>query len=121
VAAALAILGHGAPPQVVAALAGLAIGELAPARDALRSAGLLAAGRARFAHDLIATAIAEDLAGTERERLHREAARLLADSGASIAVAAHLLGEPHGDLEVTALLVALRRHAPSARARRPPT
>jgi DNA-binding CsgD family transcriptional regulator len=123
VAAALAILGHGAPPQVVAALAGLAIGELAPARDALRSAGLLAGGRARFAHDLIATAIVDDLAGTERERLHREAARLLADSGASIAsVAGHLLEcDPHGDAEVTALLVraaadAAERNAPRAAA-----
>jgi len=123
VAAALAILGHGAPPQVVAALAGLAIGELAPARDSLRSAGLLAAGRARFAHDLIATAIVDDLAGTERERLHREAARLLADSGASIAsVAGHLLEcDPHGDAEVTALLVraaadAAERNAPRAAA-----
>ena len=123
VAAALAILGHGAPPQVVAALAGLAIGELAPARDSLRSAGLLAAGRARFAHDLIATAIVDDLAGTERERLHREAARLLADSGASIAsVAGHLLEcDPHGDPEVTALLVraaadAAERNAPRAAA-----
>jgi DNA-binding CsgD family transcriptional regulator len=123
VAAALAILGHGAPPQVVAALAGLPIGELAPARDSLRSAGLLAAGRARFAHDLIATAIIDDLAGTERERLHREAARALAGSGASIAsVAAHLLEcEPHGDAEVTALLVraaadAAERNAPRAAA-----
>ncbi len=123
VAAALAILGHGAPPQVVAALAGLAIGRLAPARDALRSAGLLAAGRARFAHDLIATAIVDDLAGTERERLHREAASLLADSGASIAsVAGHLLEcDPHGDPDVTALLVraaadAADRNAPRAAA-----
>src|SRR4051812_16529454 len=123
VAAALAILGHGAPPQVVAALAGLVIGELAPARDSLRSAGLLAAGRARFAHDLIATAIVDDLAGTGRERLHREAARLLADSGASIAaVAGHLLEcEPHGDPEVTTLLVraaadAAERNAPRAAA-----
>src|SRR3954468_5286631 len=123
VAAALAILGHGAPPQVVAALAGLVIGELAPARDSLRSAGLMAAGRARFAHDLIATAIVDDLAGTERERLHREAARLLADSGASIAsVAGHLLEcDPHGDAEVTALLVraaadAAERNAPRAAA-----
>src|SRR3954470_10921783 len=122
-AAALAILAHGAPPQVVAALAGLVIGELAPARDSLRSAGLLAAGRARFAHDLIATAIVDDLAGTERERLHREAARLLAGSGASIAsVAGHLLEcDPHGDPEVTALLVraaadAAERNAPRAAA-----
>src|SRR3954462_9978312 len=123
VAAALAILGHGAPPQVVAALAGLVIGELAPARDSLRSAGLLAAGRARFAHDLIATAIVDDLAGTERERLHREAARLLAGSVASIACGAgHLLEcAPHGDPEVTALLVraaadAAERNAPRAAA-----
>ena len=107
VAAALAVLGPGAPPHVVAALAGAAVGELAPARDALHAAGLLAADRARLAHGLIATAVIDDLAGSERERLHREAARLLAEDDASMAaVAAQLLEcEPHGDPEVSRLLV----------------
>jgi DNA-binding CsgD family transcriptional regulator len=124
VAAALAVLGHGAPLHVVAALAGVAIGELAPARDALAAAGLLAPGRARFAHGLIATAVLDDLSSTERERLHREAARLLTGCDASIgAIAGHLLEcGPDGDPEVSRLLIraaadAARRGTPLAAAR----
>jgi hypothetical protein len=41
VAAALAVLGDGALPHVVATVAGVAVCELAPARDALLAAGLL--------------------------------------------------------------------------------
>ena len=64
-------------PHVLAAAAGLPLGELGPARDALLAAGLLAEDGVRFAHGLIATVIADDLPCTERERLHREAARAL--------------------------------------------
>ncbi len=104
-AAALAVLGHAAPPHVRAALAGVAIGELAPARDALRSAGLVSGDR--FAHGLVARAVLDDLPGTERERLHRDAARLLSSAGAvSGLVAGHLLAcEPHGDPDVTGMLL----------------
>ena len=112
------MLGDGAPPHVVAALAGVAIGELAPARDALRAAGLLAAGGARFAHGLIAAAIVEDLTRTERERLHREAARAAGRRAARAAdaVAAHLLEcGPHGDPEVSE---PARRAPPRRRAAR---
>ena len=107
VAAAIAILGNCAPLHVVAALAGVAIGELAPIRDALQAAGLLATDGLRFVHGLVAAALVEDLTHTERERLHREAARMLADTDASPeAVAAHLLEcGPHGDPEVTGHLV----------------
>ena len=50
----------------------------APARDALLAAGLLGPGGERFAHGLIAGAIARRTSPrTERERLHREAARAL--------------------------------------------
>ena len=42
-------------------LAGIALGELGPARDALRAAGLLALDGTRLAHGLIATAIVDDL------------------------------------------------------------
>ena len=38
---ALAVAGDAAAPHVVAAVAGVGIGELAPARDALVAAGLL--------------------------------------------------------------------------------
>ncbi len=107
VAGAIAILGNCAPMHVVAALAGVAIGELAPIRDALQAAGLLATDGLRFVHGLVAAALVEDLTHTERERLHREAARMLADTDASPdAVAAHLLEcGPHGDPEVTGHLV----------------
>src|SRR3954467_7016128 len=107
VAAALAILGNCAPLHVVAELAGVPLGELAPIRDALQAAGLLAPDGLRFVHGLVAAALVEDLTHTERERLHREAARMLADTAASPdAVAAHLLEcGPHGDPEVTGHLV----------------
>jgi DNA-binding CsgD family transcriptional regulator len=107
VAAALAILGNCAPMHVLAALAGVPLGELTPVRDALRAAGLLADDGLRFAHSLIADAVVEDLPHTERERLHRDAARLLAAREAcSDAVAPHLLEcGPHGDPEVSAELL----------------
>ena len=79
--------------------------EVAPARDALVAAGLLASGGERFAHALIATAIETDLVQTERERLHREAARVLMD-GDPERVAAHLLEcGPLGDPDVSGYLV----------------
>jgi len=123
VAAALAVIGDTAPPHVVAAVAGLPVGELGPARDALLAAGLLASGGARFAHGLIAVAIAEDLPRTERERLHREAARALMNARADAdLVACHLLEcGPRADPEVSAHLVraasaAAQRGAPHAAA-----
>src|SRR5204863_2447180 len=76
---ALAVIGDGVPPHVISAVAGVAVAEVAPARDALVAAGLLAEGGERFAHGLIATAIVGDLVQTDRERLHREAARALMD------------------------------------------
>ena len=57
VAAALAVIGDGALPHVVAAVAGVAVGELAPARDALLAAGLLGPDGERLAHGLVAAAI----------------------------------------------------------------
>src|SRR4051812_1756711 len=91
VVSALAVIGDGAPPHVLAAVAGVPVSELGPARDSLLVAGLLDPEGNRFAHGLIAVAIAEDLPRTERERLHREAARALMDSGAEPGiVASHL-------------------------------
>jgi DNA-binding CsgD family transcriptional regulator len=107
VAAALAILGNCAPLHVVAELAGVPIGELAPIRDALQAAGLLAPDGLRFVHGLVAAALVEDLTHTDRERLHRMAARLLAATDTCAdASAAHLLEcSPQGDPAVTAQLV----------------
>ena len=119
VAAALAVLGDGALPHVVAAVAGVAVGELAPARDALVAAGLLGPDGERLAHGLVAAAVEEDLTGTECERMHREAARaLMAGHADADLVASHLLQcRPQADADVSGLLVqaaatAARRGAP---------
>ena len=106
VAEALAVIGDCAAPHVVAAVAGIPIGALGVARDALLAAGLLAGGGERFAHDLIAVVIAEDLARTERERLHREAARaLIAAHADGRLVACHLMEcGPQADPEVSEYL-----------------
>ena len=55
------MIGDGAAAHVLAAVAGVPVAELAPARDELVAAGLLAPGGSRFAHGLIAAAIAADL------------------------------------------------------------
>jgi len=119
VAAALAVLCDGALPHVVAAVAGVAVDELAPARDALAAAGLLGPDGERLAHGLVAAAIEEDLTGTECERMHREAARaLIAARADADLVACHLLQcRPQADPDVSGLLVqaaatAARRGAP---------
>ena len=108
VAAAIAVLGDAVPSYVVAAVAGIPLGALSTARDSLRVAGLLDASGERFAHPLIATAIGVELPRSERERLHREAARALAASGADAeVVASHLLESPADrDPEVSTLLSA---------------
>jgi DNA-binding CsgD family transcriptional regulator len=119
VAAALAVIGDGAPAHVVAAVAGVEVSGLAPARDALLAAGLLGPDGDRLAHGLVSTAIEEELTRTECERLHREAARaLMAGLADPDVVASHLLQcRPQGDPEVSRQLVqagatAARRGAP---------
>ena len=103
---ALAVIGDGAPRQVVAAVAGIELVELGAARDGLVAAGLLGSGGARFAHHLIASAIGDDLPRGRRERLHRETARALMATGADDdSVACHLLRcGADADPEVSALL-----------------
>ena len=102
VAEALAVIGDGAEPHVVAAVAGIPMAELGAARDALAAAGLLRGSA--FAHDLIADAITDGLSGAQRDRLHREAARALSDEPAL--AASHLLAStPQADPEVSALLL----------------
>jgi DNA-binding CsgD family transcriptional regulator len=123
VGAALAVLGDRQQPHVVAAVAGMSLDDLAPARDALASAGLLGRDAQGLAHALIAAAILETLPRAESERLHREAARtLLSDGAQSDIVAGHLLQcPPHGDSLAGAVLQdaainAGRRGAPDAAA-----
>jgi DNA-binding NarL/FixJ family response regulator len=107
VAEALAVVGEGAPRQVVAGVSGVALDELGPAHDALVAAGLLGAGGTRFAHHLIATAIGDALPRARRERLHRETAMALLEARADPdAVASHLLRcGAEGDPRVSALLL----------------
>ena len=119
VGAALAVLGERESPHVVAAVAGVSLGEVSAARDALAAAGLLSPDHRGLAHALIAAAILEDLPRAESERLHREAARTLAADGAeSDIVAAHLLQcAPQADSAAAASLrdaaiSATRRGAP---------
>jgi DNA-binding CsgD family transcriptional regulator len=116
VVAALAIAGDDAPAHVLAEVSGIGFGELAPARDALLAAGLLGPDGERFAHGLIAGGVAAGLPRTERERLHREAARALMAAGADAdRVAGHLLEcAPRGDAAVSELL---RRAAVGAKQR----
>jgi DNA-binding CsgD family transcriptional regulator len=107
VAEALAAIGDRAPGRVLAAVAGVPAESLGATGDALRAAGLLGPDGMRFAHDLIAAAIAADIAPAARERLHRATARALLASGAGAdAVADHLLRcGPQGDPEVSALML----------------
>jgi DNA-binding CsgD family transcriptional regulator len=123
VSAALAVLGERSPPHVTAAVAGVSLGDVSAARDALAAAGLLNPDGQGLAHALITAAILESLPRAESERLHREAARRLAADGAeSDIVAAHLLQcAPHADTVAAAALWdaainATRRGAPHAAA-----
>jgi DNA-binding CsgD family transcriptional regulator len=123
VAEALAVIGDDASPQVVATVAGVPVGELGAARDALVASGLLAPDGRRFAHTVVAVAVADDLPRTACEQLHRETARALMSVGAGVdEVASHLLRcGPQSDPEVSALLQraasdAARRGAPETAA-----
>jgi hypothetical protein len=119
VATALAVLGDAGAPHVIADVAGVPVGELDGARDALVAAGLLGPEGERFAHGLIAAAISDDLPRADRERVHREAARALAEAGATPdVVATHLLEcGPRADPAVSAVL---RRAASDAAERGAP-
>ena len=115
VAAALAVIGDGAP---AARRRRRRRGGGRRARPGARRAAGRRPARPdgeRFAHGLIAAAIEEDLPGTECERLHREAARaLMAGRADADVVASHLLQcGPQGDAEVSALLGGPRRPRPA--------
>src|SRR5439155_10418224 len=99
VAAALAVLGDDPSPHALAGLAGVELPDLATLLEALRAAGVLASCETRFAHPLVAAAVAADLPDTDYERLHRAAARELAGCDGDLhAVAGHLLETgPHAD------------------------
>jgi DNA-binding CsgD family transcriptional regulator len=99
-ATALAILGDGTVLATVAQLAGLTLVDAEGAADQLVMAGILARSeRLGFAHPIVAAAVRSDLPPRRKESMHREAARLLAETDATPArIAVHLLPtEPRGD------------------------
>ena len=120
VALAVAILGPGAAPRHVAALAGRSADSAAAAADALRTAGLLAPGTTlEFAHPILAAAVAAGLGPGQTALLHRRAWRLLHIDGADPErQALHLLqAEPEADPSAVAIL---RAAAQAANARGAP-
>jgi DNA-binding NarL/FixJ family response regulator len=105
-ASAVAILDEAALP-LAAELAGLDIAEAEDAADALTRAHLLSPGEPlSLVHPLIAAAVLADRPERARGRAHRQAARLLAASGAEVGrVAVHLLHtRPAGDAWASATL-----------------
>jgi DNA-binding CsgD family transcriptional regulator len=113
-AAACAVLGDGASAEDIAALAGLSTREVREAAVELVNTSILAFGEGfRFAHPIVRNAVYGSLTRAERDRLHRQAAGLLEESGASAErVAAQLLAtDPAGEAKVCA---SLRRAADSA-------
>lgn len=92
-ARAIAVLGDATEPQHVARLADVRQEDVPQAGALLADAGLLAANRPlRFAHPIIRSTLYGDLSPAERDRMHRLAARILADESAPARqVGAHLL------------------------------
>jgi DNA-binding CsgD family transcriptional regulator len=122
VALAVAILGPGAAPRHVAALAGRSADSAAAAADALRTAGLLSPGaRLEFAHPILAAAVSAGLGPGQTALAHRRAWRLLHIDGADPERQALQLlqAEPDSDAAVvdvlrTAARAALARGAPES-------
>ncbi|MHB1834808.1 MAG: helix-turn-helix transcriptional regulator, partial [Solirubrobacteraceae bacterium] len=120
VASALVVLGDGAELGVVAPLANAELSDAADAADALAAEGILERCQPlRFTHPLVRHAIASDLESGWRATAELQAAKLLADRGASDErVAAHLLGAvaagEHWIVDVLerAAAIARRRGAP---------
>jgi DNA-binding CsgD family transcriptional regulator len=125
VARAAAILGDGAEPRLVAALAGVDPGAANAVLESLVRVEVLArADPPTFAHPLVSAAIAAAVEAEDRGRLHLEAARLLAADGAPPErLAVHLTETPPaGDPWVVDTLTAagqeaLARGAPGPAAR----
>lgn len=113
VATAMAVIGAGAPPHAVAAVAGIGLEGLGGALDVVAAGGLLTPDGERFAHEVIPGTILEDLPAAVLERLHHESARaLIALGGPADAVAEHLLAcRPRADAEISELLGRAAREA----------
>lgn len=113
-ARAVSVLGDGAQVGDAARLAGLAEPDLEAAMASLVFTGILeAGGTVRFTHPILRTAIYGDLSPAERERLHRDASRVLAERDAPCGqVAAHVMHtDPAAKDEVVTLLREAAREA----------
>ena len=110
-AQALAVLGEADEPSRASALAGLEPAATAALADALTELGVLSPGRpVRFAHPVVRAAIYQDTPASERARMQRRAAELLAGDPEQAAV--HLLAaDPHGDPQTVVTLRAAARAA----------
>ncbi|HZB75415.1 MAG TPA: AAA family ATPase [Solirubrobacteraceae bacterium] len=115
-ARALVVLGDGAQPGLVGALADLDAHGTVRATTRLVGAELLESGAGlRFRHPLVRAAIAATVDPADLGRAHARAARLLAAQGADATrVAGHLLAAPPGDGDPWAVN-ALRDAARAAR------
>jgi DNA-binding CsgD family transcriptional regulator len=83
-ARAAAVLGDDADRRLVARLAGVGDEVASMAFDALETAGVLCpAWSVEFVHPIVRSALYADIAVGERSRFHADAARLLAEVGAS--------------------------------------
>ena len=106
-ARALSVLGDGAQVGDAAQLAGLQGVELEAAMAALGSSDVVEpGGTVRFTHPILRAAIYGDLSAAERERLHRDAARILREREAPAGqIAAHVMHtEPAADPVTVTLL-----------------
>ncbi|HYF25283.1 MAG TPA: AAA family ATPase [Baekduia sp.] len=95
-ARAVAVLGDGTDVGAASALARLELDQAAEAADALADADILARGPSlRFVHPLVREAVGAAIGDQRRAVLHRQAAQLLGERGASAGhVAAHLRRAP---------------------------
>lgn len=91
-AAAMAVLGDGGSLQIAAVLSGLEVSEAAAVAHRLRRMEILSSDDPfAFVHPVVRRSVYDELSATERNAAHRDAARLLAESGARPeAIAAHL-------------------------------
>jgi DNA-binding CsgD family transcriptional regulator len=96
VAEAVALLEPSAELRWIAALTGLDVDVVAAAADSLLELGLLGSVTpCRFEHPILRSAIEAEIAPARRGRLHRGAARILAQAGMPLdAVGAHLMHTP---------------------------
>jgi DNA-binding CsgD family transcriptional regulator len=110
----LSVLADGAPAGDAGRLAAVSGPELEAAMGSLVLAGILEpGGTVRFRHPIVRTAIYGDLSPAERERLHRDASRLLAERGAPCGqIAAQVMHtDPTANGDVVELLREAAREA----------